>query len=86
MVETDESKRGFFKKMAVVVGFFTAAGTFVKLTTQRNNPNNEINNKHAKDVDTQQKAWMQKKLVLMTNNEKKQMLEELLDNSKNSNS
>ena len=86
MIETDKSKRGFFKKMATVVGFFAAAGTFGKLTTQRNNSNNETNNKYAKDVDTQKKAWMQKQLVLMTNDEKKQMLNELLDNNKNVNS
>lgn len=86
MVKTDKSKRGFFKKMAAVIGFFAAASTFGKLTTQHNNSNSEINNKYAKDIDTQKKAWMQKQMVVMTNDEKKQMLDELLGNNKNANS
>ena len=86
MIETDKSKRGFFKKMAAVVGFFATAGAFSKLISQRTNPINEINDKHARDIDTQKKAWMQRQLVLMTSDEKKQMLDELLDNNKNVNS
>ena len=86
MIETDKSKRGFFKKVAAVAGFFAAAGTFGKLISQRTNPINEINDKYARDIDTQKKAWMKKQLVLMTNDEKQKMLDELIDNNKTANS
>ena len=80
MTKADKSKRTFFKKVTAAVGFVAAAGFVSKLMPGRSNSIDEINNKSANDVNMQKKAWLKKQLVLMTDDDKKQMLDEILDN------
>jgi len=78
MAKADKSKRIFFKKVAAVVGFISAAGYISNLMSGRANVIQAINNNSANEVNNQKKAWLQKQWVLMTENEKKQMLDEIL--------
>jgi hypothetical protein len=79
MFKADKSKRTFFKKMAGAVGFVAAANYVSKLMVARSNSIQEINDKSAKDVDMQKKVWLQKELVVMTDIDKEQMLDEILE-------
>ena len=79
MFKADKSKRTFFKKVAGTVGFVAAANYLSKLMVARSNSVQEINDKCATDVDMQKKVWLQKQLVVMTDNDKKQMLDEILE-------
>ena len=79
MIKADKSKRTFFKKVATAVGFVATAGYFSKLISGRANSIHEINNKSSNDVNLQKKAWLQKQMIPMTDIEKKQMLDEILD-------
>ena len=80
MSTADKSKRSFVKRVAVAVGFVAAADYFGKLLLARSNSIGDVNNKSAHDVSKQRKAWMQKQMVLMTDDDKKQMLDEILEN------
>jgi uncharacterized protein with von Willebrand factor type A (vWA) domain len=79
MFKADKSKRTFFKKVTAAVGFVAAGNYLSKLMVARSNSIQQINDKSAKDVNRQKMAWMQKKLEPMTDNDKKQMLDEILD-------
>lgn len=79
MIKSDKSKRSFFKKVAAAVGFVAAAGYLGKLMSGRVNSIRAINDNSANDVNMQKKAWLQKQLVPMTDNDKKQMLDGILD-------
>ena len=82
-MKADKSKRTFFKKVAATVGFIAAAGGYLSnLMSGRANSIHEINNKSANDENMQKKVWLQKQLVLMTDDDKKQMLDEIIDNHK----
>jgi hypothetical protein len=79
MIKADKSKRTFFKKVAAAVGFVAAAGYLGKLMSARTRSIHEINDNSVNDVNMQKKAWLQKQMVTMTDNDKKQMLDEILD-------
>ena len=79
MTKADKSKRTFFKKVAAAAGFVSAAGYLGNLISARSNSIQAINNNSANDVKKQKKAWLQKQMVAMTDYEKKQMLDEILD-------
>ena len=79
MIKPDKSKRTFFKKVAAAVGFVAAAGYLGNLISARSNSIQQINDISANDVNMQKKALLQKQLVAMTDNDKKQMLDEILD-------
>ena len=79
MIESDKSKRTFFKKVTAAVGFVAAAGYLSKLITGHTNSIQVINDNSANEINKQKKAWLQKQWVPMTDNDKKQMLDELLD-------
>lgn len=85
MSKADKSKRSFFKKVVAAVGFVSASGYLSNLMSSRTNSIQAINKNSEGDVIKQKKTWLKKQLVLMTNNEKKQMLDEILD-SHNKNS
>ncbi len=78
MIAADKSKRSFFKKMAALTGFVAAAGYMRNLVATRSSAIDEINHRNEHDVNLQKKAWQQKKLVVMTDDDKKLMLGELL--------
>jgi hypothetical protein len=79
MTKADKSKRTFFKKVAAAVGFVAAAGYIRNLMSASTNSIHAINENNEKDVIKQKKAWLQKQWVPMTDSDKKQMLDELLD-------
>ena len=79
MINTDKTKRNFFKKAAVAVGFVAAANYLGKFLIARSNSIHAINDNSANDVNKQKNAWLQKQFSPMTDNDKKQMLDEILD-------
>ena len=79
MTKTDKTKRSFFKKAAAAVGFVAAANYLVKFIVARSNSIHAINDNSANDVNKQKNAWLQKQFAPMTDNDKKQMLDEILD-------
>ena len=81
MINEDNSRRGFFKKAAAAVGVVAAAGVTAK--TLMPSPSDSANSESAKYVNDgllQQKVMSQKQYVLMTDDEKKQMLDAILNN------
>lgn len=80
MVKENNSRRAFFKKAAAAVGVVAAAGYTKTLITTPSDSTNDVSAKYANDVVSQEKTWLQKDMVLMTDNEKKQMLDEILNN------
>ena len=79
MMKTDKTKRRFFKKAAAAVGFVAAANYLSKFMIARSNSIHAINDNSANDVNKQKNAWLQKQFSPMTDNDKKQMLDEIID-------
>ena len=79
MTKTDKTKRSFFKKAAAAVGFVAAANYLGKFMIARSNSIHAINDNSTNDVNKQKNAWLQKEFAPMTDNDKKQMLDEILD-------
>jgi uncharacterized membrane protein len=79
MTKADKSKRSFFKKVVAAVGFVSVSGYLGKLISARSNSTQAINDNSEEDVIKQKKAWLEKQWVPMTNSDKKQMLDEILD-------
>jgi len=79
MTKPDKSKRTFFKKVAAAVGFVSASGYLSNLMSARSNSTDRINENNTNDMNLQKKAWLQKQWVPMTDRDKKQMLDEILD-------
>jgi hypothetical protein len=76
---TDKTKRSFFKKAAAAVGFIAAANYLGKFIVTRSNSIHAINDNSVNDVNKQKTAWLQKQFTPMTDNDKKQMLDKILD-------
>ena len=83
MTATDKSKRSFFKTVAAAVGFVAAAGFVSKLLPGRASSLQAINSNSANDVRLQKKAWSQKQMVVMSENDKERMLAEIIDSHSN---
>ena len=79
MMKTDKTKRSFFKKAAAAVGFVAAAKYLGNFLIVHSNSIHAINDSSAIDVNKQKDAWLQKQFSPMTDNDKKQMLDEILD-------
>jgi len=80
--KVDISKRTFIKKTAAVVGVVAAAGltkTWISASSDTIN-RKRANINYTKDDLQQEKVMSQKQCVLMTDEEKKQMLNEMLNN------
>ena len=80
MTRADNSKRSFLKKVATAVGFVAAAGYFRNLISTHSNSIQAINDNSENDVSKQKKAWPQKQWAPMTDSDKQQMLDEILNN------
>ena len=78
MIKEGKSKRAFFKKLAVAVGLVAAANYTRTLISAGADPVREANDRSANDVNALERAWRQRQLVLMSDNEKKRMLDEIL--------
>jgi hypothetical protein len=75
----ENSRRSFFKKAAAAVGVVAAAGYTTNLISRSSATNNSASAKYAADVALQEKAIMGNELILMTDEEKRQRLEVLLN-------
>jgi hypothetical protein len=75
----DNSRRSFFKKAAAAVGVVAAAGYTKTLISKSSALTDDASAKYAADVALQAKAVMGNQLVIMTDAEKKQRLDDLLN-------
>lgn len=75
----DNSRRLFFKKAVAAVGVVAAAGYTKTLISRSSAPTGDAGAKYAADVALQEKAVMGNQLVLMTDDEKKKRLDDLLN-------
>ena len=79
MAEADKSKRTLFKKMVATLSFVSLSGYLSNLISSRTYSIDKINENSTNDVKNQKKVWLQKKWVPMTDNEKKQMLDTIVN-------
>lgn len=79
MRNTDKSKRAFFTKAAAAVGFVAAADHVANLISEHSDSIAEINNNSAHDANARTTLLQKKKMTLMTDDEKQQMLDEILN-------
>ena len=79
MVMEDNSRRSFFKKAAAAVGVVAAAGYTKTLISKSSVSTDDASAKYAADVALQEKAVTGNQLIVMTDDEKKQRLDELLN-------
>jgi len=75
----ENSRRAFFKKTAAAVGVVAAAGYTTKVISRSLESNADTCAKYAADVASQEKAVRANQLVVMTDEEKQQRLEDLLN-------
>lgn len=75
----NNSRRSFFKKAAAAVGVVAAAGYTKTLISKRSASTDDASAKYAADVALQAKAVTGNQLILMTDDEKNQRLDELLN-------
>lgn len=73
------SRRLFFKKAAAAVGVVAAAGYTMTLVSRTSASTGDAKAKYAADLALQEKVMMGKQMVLMTDDEKKQRIDVLLD-------
>jgi hypothetical protein len=79
MVMEDNSRRSFFKKAAAAVGVVAAAGYTKTLISKSSVSTDDASAKYAADVALQETAVTGNQLIVMTDDEKKQRLDELLN-------
>jgi len=77
MSMTNIAKRTFFKKLAATAGFFSAASYLGNLISAKADLPDRVNENCARDVEKQKNVIAQAQLVLMTDGEKKRMLDEM---------
>ena len=79
--KVDVSKLMFFKKAVVAVGVVTAAGVAKSLSTAPTDLDKRKNRaQYEKEALQQERVMLQKQFVVMTDDEKKQMVNEILKN------
>lgn len=79
MIIEENPRRSFFKRAVAAVGMVAAAGYTKTLISRSSASTHDASTKYAADVALQEKAMMGNPLVLMTDDEKKQRLEVLLN-------
>lgn len=75
----DNSRRSFFKKAVAAAGVVATAGYASTLISKPSASNGNASAKYAADVALQGKAVAENQLIMMTDDEKKQRLNELLN-------
>lgn len=75
----ENSRRSFFKAAAAAVGVVAAAGYTGKVISASIGSNGDANAKYAADEASQEKAVRENQLIVMTDEEKQQRLEALLN-------
>lgn len=79
MIMEENSRRSFFKKAAAALGVVAAAGYTKTLISRPSASAGDASAKYAAEVALQEKAVMGNQLILMTDDEKKQRLDALLN-------
>jgi hypothetical protein len=79
MVMEDNSRRSFFKKAAAAVGVIAAAGYTKTVISKSSASAGDAGAKYAADIALQEKAVMGNQLIVMSDDEKKQRLDALLN-------
>jgi len=75
----ENSRRSFFKRAAAAVGVVAAAGATKTLIAPSCMSNEAACEKYAADIAKQEKAVTGNGLIVMTDDEKQQRLDQLLD-------
>lgn len=75
----ENPRRSFFKKAAAAVGMVAAAGYTTTLISRPSASTHDASARYAADVAAQERAVMGNQLIQMTDEEKKQRLEVLLN-------
>jgi len=83
MVKEENSRRAFFKKAAAAVGVVAAAGYTTTLIPKSSGTTEDLSAKYAEDAISQEQKLKKTPLVQMSDSEKKQMLDEMLNNYNN---
>jgi hypothetical protein len=78
-MKEENSRRSFFKRVAAAVGVVAAAAGTKTLISKAIKSNGDISAKYAADVAAQEKAVKANHLVLMTDEEKRQRIDDLLN-------
>jgi hypothetical protein len=79
VIMEENSRRSFFKKAAAAVGVVAAAGYTTTLISRSSATNSNAGEKYAADLALQEKVMTGNPLILMTEDEKKQRIDVLLD-------
>lgn len=79
VIKEENSRRSFFKKAAAAVGVVAAAGYTTTLISRSSASTVDAGAKYAADIAAQERAVMGNRLIQMTDDEKKQRLEVLLN-------
>jgi hypothetical protein len=79
VVVVENSRRTFFKRAAAAVGMVATAGYTGKLISRAAVSSGDAGAKNAADVAAQEKAVKANQLVMMSDDEKKQRLDDLLN-------
>ena len=78
-MKEENSRRAFFKKAAAAVGVVAAAGYTRNVISRAVESNTDTCANYAADIASQEKAVKANQLVVMTDEEKQQRLEDLLN-------
>ncbi|HTN95218.1 MAG TPA: hypothetical protein VMJ33_11605 [Gallionella sp.] len=75
----ENSRRSFFKKAAAALGVVAAAAGTKTLISRTIESNGDASARYAEDVAAQERAVKENQLVLMTDEEKQQRIDNLLN-------
>jgi hypothetical protein len=78
MIKEENSRRTLFKKAAAAMGVVVAAAVSAKTLISASGSVNGAGENYANDAALQEKMLSQRQLVMMTDDEKKQRLAEIL--------
>jgi hypothetical protein len=78
-MKEENSRRSFFKRVAAAVGMVAAAAGTKNLISRSIDSNDGASEKYAADVAAQEKAVKANQLVVMTDEEKQQRIDDLLN-------
>lgn len=82
-MKQDKSKRAFFKKIGAVAGLAAAAGYVKGLVSGAGGTDRKLGYKYVNDAKLQEITWSEGKLVQMTEQEKQDMLNVILNSHHN---
>jgi hypothetical protein len=78
-MKEENSRRSFFKRVAAAVAVVAAAAGTKNLISRSIDSNDGASEKYAADVAAQEKAVTENQLVVMTDEEKQQRIDDLLN-------